>query len=552
MRKLDEPRPAEAIRRRNPVVRTLASIRFGISVLVLILLYASIGSALAPVRGALEMTEMQVFQHWLFLLLLALFTASLVTATVTRIRFNVINAGVLTVHTGLLVLIGGAVWYFSSKVEGDVILFSPRIELLTADGRALPNANFLAETGQFWEQFMPAFGGAVRFVVLEAGGHGNEPVTAARVQATFGSLQPKVVKLTANAAEQTSLGNGLALRLRTFPPQSEFYVHDRPALYYGRSGETTRHVAELTGLPLHRERYLPGEGPLRDTVGQIVESKRTRPYITIPGWRIRTGWFEPWRLPIPLNAPELPFDVEVTGYVPYIAGFRVAATEPTGESVLEPVIQPLALRRPNMDRDPSAIRVRLTGRGSFAGWSASRWCAFNPYPRLDDVHATQMANGPLIVALPDGSRYDLIYSRLARDLGSVLTSGRLRVNLFPGGRNAESWQSEFFVTSSGRAEPAPALVKTNQTYRVAGWTLFQSGAAGDHWSYTILGIGNRHGIVPMAAGCALIALGCLYAFYVKPVLKRRAAGTAIQTESGRSRRAARQPAANPEMAEVRP
>ena len=40
---------------------------------------------------------------------------------------------------------------------------------------------------------------------------------------------------------------------------------------------------------------------------------------------------------------------------------------------------------------------------------------------------------------------------------------------------------------------------------------------------TVFGVGNRQGIWPMTLGCVLITAGCLYAFYVKPVLKRRAA-----------------------------
>ncbi|MEE8170374.1 MAG: cytochrome c biogenesis protein CcsA, partial [Phycisphaerae bacterium] len=39
-------------------------------------------------------------------------------------------------------------------------------------------------------------------------------------------------------------------------------------------------------------------------------------------------------------------------------------------------------------------------------------------------------------------------------------------------------------------------------------------------SWTVLGVGNRRGILTMLIGCTLIAIGLLYAFYVKPVLKR--------------------------------
>src|SRR6185503_15676293 len=66
-----------------------------------------------------------------------------------------------------------------------------------------------------------------------------------------------------------------------------------------------------------------------------------------------------------------------------------------------------------------------------------------------------------------------------------------------------------------------ASVWLNHTCRSGGWTFFQSGAATDHESWTILGVGNRLGIIPMTVGCIVISLGMLYSFYVKPVLKSR-------------------------------
>ena len=37
----------------------------------------------------------------------------------------------------------------------------------------------------------------------------------------------------------------------------------------------------------------------------------------------------------------------------------------------------------------------------------------------------------------------------------------------------------------------------------------------------MLGVGNRHGVNTMLLGCCLSVLGMIYAFYVKPVIKRR-------------------------------
>src|SRR6185503_14026670 len=58
---------------------------------------------------------------------------------------------------------------------------------------------------------------------------------------------------------------------------------------------------------------------------------------------------------------------------------------------------------------------------------------------------------------------------------------------------------------------------------------FQATAASDGEAWTGLGVGNRRGVVPMLAGCILIALGLIYAFTVKPMIIRRMKRIALQT-----------------------
>ncbi|MBK8270944.1 MAG: hypothetical protein IPK83_22610 [Planctomycetes bacterium] len=73
---------------------------------------------------------------------------------------------------------------------------------------------------------------------------------------------------------------------------------------------------------------------------------------------------------------------------------------------------------------------------------------------------------PITVSMPgDSEPWEVVYSRFARDLGVTLTPGKLSVNFFPGRDNVESWR-----------------------------------------------------------GCVLITLGCMFAFYIKPILLRRRTG----------------------------
>jgi hypothetical protein len=40
-------------------------------------------------------------------------------------------------------------------------------------------------------------------------------------------------------------------------------------------------------------------------------------------------------------------------------------------------------------------------------------------------------------------------------------------------------------------------------------------------NYTILGVANRHGVFVQLLGCCIVVVGMIYAFYVKPYIRRR-------------------------------
>lgn len=754
-------------------MRLFTSVWFGIILLVLILAYASVASALPQVRGAVEMTEMQIFNHWTFGALIGLFCVVLSITTWVRIRWNVTNLGVLTVHTGLLMLAGGSYIYFSGKVEGDTLLVSPRVELVNISaGASRVIGDLPAQPGESWSRNMPAFGGDVSLIVKSIQGgdwrevlNGKppaEPISAVTVSVQMGRAPAKEFTLSAGEGKDSAMLDGrLALRFRSFMSQHSFYDQEHAALYLRKVGETQAAMAPIDGLPLYRERYLDdGSGPLLDSNGQPMPSKRVCPEIAFDFSRLKangkwsflaglgerfipTGWFEHWRLPIDLKTPQdVPFDIQITGYIPYYSTFkqrlapggqkldpaayiklsdrsrtreavlfalrpaeaeftpgapvefrwaesaeqrekmlaplagaaeleielrdpplkkvvpidvgqviklddagyelkiadlspswplmtpgyenarspmasvdvvapgkkynrtviqrypelsqdidetgkrhkdgpydpnlvlryRSAATarilivagpelEPemglfatdgaverfklavgvpqtigppsagirlelaayeTKPRVLEqPVVEALERRRPGFLREVSAVRMELRSRDG--SWRETRWCTFSAYPDVNPQlpRDSHLDATPISVRLPDGQTWEIVYSRLKRDLGATLIPGRLSTIFFPGKRAVESWRSDFFVEDDGGEQLRHGRVFTNNTFTAGGWTLFQSGAARDHWGYTILGVGNRRGIWPMVLGCILIPLGSMYAFYVKPWLIRR-------------------------------
>ena len=74
-----------------------------------------------------EMTETQFYAWWPMRLALVLFVINLITATIRRIEFTFKNLGVLTVHTGIVTIALGSVFYQRFKLEGDTLLPSGSI-----------------------------------------------------------------------------------------------------------------------------------------------------------------------------------------------------------------------------------------------------------------------------------------------------------------------------------------------------------------------------------------------------------------------------------------
>lgn len=517
--------PSVELRRSPWPLRLISSVWFGIWVLALILIYSSVMSALAPVRWSLEMTEMQAFRHWLFVACVALFGLSLIAATFLRTRWTALNAGALVAHLGLLLLLGGAVAYFASKVEGDVLLQAPTIHIrVSVAGQSALIDRFPARLGETWARPLPHIEPPVSLSVAGVEPRGVQPVGTAIVSVRRGDGEARFVRLTDAPDDWQPIMTGLEIRLVTYPPQAVFYDDETPVLYFRNLSTGLQSPRRIDGLPIYRERYLTDDGLLRDSRGQEVPPPRVRPEVRLAGLAVPTAWFERWRMPIEVPTEGLPFTARITGYVPFVRDLRsVTPADGTGGPTMVPVLAIGEERRADVSaRALSAIRVELTGRPlpdgrgadqATAAWSQTHWVLFSLYP---DVDAR-----PVVVTPPDGTPWEIVYSRARHALGATLAAGNLWVEFFPGRRGIKSYHSDIRVLPGDRAAAYPATVETNHTVAVGPWTLYQSGFAEDHWSYTILGVGNRVGMLPMNVGWILVTLGSLYAFYVKPVLLRR-------------------------------
>jgi len=73
-----------------------------------------------------EMSELEFYAWWPLRIVLLAFVANMIVATLRRIEFTFRNIGVLTVHTGIVTIALGSIYYSGLKLEGDTVLFAGR------------------------------------------------------------------------------------------------------------------------------------------------------------------------------------------------------------------------------------------------------------------------------------------------------------------------------------------------------------------------------------------------------------------------------------------
>lgn len=71
-----------------------------------------------------EMSELEFYSWWPLRVILSLFVINMIVATVRRIEFTFPNIGVLTVHTGIVTIALGSMYYKGLKQEGDTLLIA--------------------------------------------------------------------------------------------------------------------------------------------------------------------------------------------------------------------------------------------------------------------------------------------------------------------------------------------------------------------------------------------------------------------------------------------
>jgi hypothetical protein len=200
-----------------------------------------------------------------------------------------------------------------------------------------------------------------------------------------------------------------------------------------------------------------------------------------------------------------------------------------------PSLVPRRQRDRAMANQYSMVRAVVPGDVEQAAWLPMHHYPFES--TADAVFGFRYA--PTVIRLADGRLIEMLKSRRSAELPAAVSLDGFRIASHVGGFTGNissvlNWHSLVrFEDEDGVTEVVE--VSVNDPKPNGELWFFQSqwdppdpngsrgGVASAGRNFTVLGIGNRNGVWTMLAGCILSVIGMIYAFYVKPMIKRRAA-----------------------------
>jgi hypothetical protein len=258
------------------VIRPFSSIWLGITLATLLFVYCTIGSAIPSVRkhAAIELTEFEWFHWWPFNLLVVLFTVNMIVATLRRVPLRPAYYGVWMVHTGIITLMLGSYYYFTTKIEGDAPVFRRQV-IIKVPGNpegtslvCLPGNQATVHAGPDRWQFAIQSTNSDWPILSDE--HKGEKAYAVNVMVTAPGGQQFVRQILADYPQYTEdviPGQGRAIKSTgkrllhddlsislEYEPQKYFHVMDTWALFVRRLGETEWAERPIAGLPRYNDR----------------------------------------------------------------------------------------------------------------------------------------------------------------------------------------------------------------------------------------------------------------------------------------------------------
>ncbi len=224
--------------------------------------------------------------------------------------------------------------------------------------------------------------------------------------------------------------------------------------------------------------------------------------------------------------------VEIAEPVEIAPGFTVRVDSLWTHALPEtkPYVVPPASRRRDAGETFSMIRLEINTGHEIQ----TKWLRFNQYvfPNGQYAYSGRFTYAPEHFHLPDGDRLEVIFSRERRKLPNPIALEDFALDTHVGGYTGQALTIRNYVSTlkfldNGQWTTATPI-RVNAPTEYGGYWYFQSmwdkpptGDPTGGMNYTGLGVGNRNGVYIQLAGCCISVVGMLFAFYVKPILKRR-------------------------------
>jgi hypothetical protein len=190
-----------------------------------------------------------------------------------------------------------------------------------------------------------------------------------------------------------------------------------------------------------------------------------------------------------------------------------------------PTIVPSFQRDPGASNSFSMVQVVIPTDAKIV----TAWLPYHHYPFESSQEVVRRFQyQPTQLQLPDGRLFEMMFSRTRAPLSAPVALDSFEVDSHLGGftgRTASilNWRSLVrFLDGSGEN----TAISVNDPRPHGDLWYFQSqwdppDSASPGLNYTVLGVGNRHGVFQMLFGCCLAVSGMIWAFYIKPMIKRK-------------------------------
>ncbi|MDP7006061.1 MAG: hypothetical protein QF718_07625 [Phycisphaerales bacterium] len=198
--------------------------------------------------------------------------------------------------------------------------------------------------------------------------------------------------------------------------------------------------------------------------------------------------------------------------------------EPFTYSDTRPMIVPPIQRDPSASNMYSMVKIVVP----LEGGSVTSWLPYHHYPFESQKEVVRRFQyKPTVLRLPNGKLVEFMFSRKRAPLPTPVALDTFEIDSHLGGFTGNTssilnWRS---VVKFLDGTDNKLAVSVNDPKPYGELWFFQSqwdppDSMSKGLNYTVLGIGNRHGVFTMLLGCCLTVAGMVWAFYVKPVIKR--------------------------------